>query len=403
MLRKIFPLYLLVFADILGGGIVLTLFPSLILISKNFLSPEASYGLRCFVLGVLYASYPCAQFLVSPFFGDLADKLGRKKILVISTLLTALSFALTGIAIEIGSLMILFVSRFLAGIFSSNRSVAQAAIADLSTVKTKGKNLSRLGFFISVGFAIGPYIGGKLSEKSILSWFDFATPFYFATILFMVILGIVAIFFKETFQPKERMKIRFLQSLEHILEVVKFPSLRFLFLTYFLFCFGLFLFIIFLSAFLLKEYHFNQGQIGNWMGYYASAIAVTTLWLNPLLLKKYPPRKLIFLPTLLASIFIWGLILFEGYVSLLIFIPLIAVSSSMPWANFLSSTSNMVSEQVQGKVFGILASIWAFAYFSSSLISGGLLAHGAKVPLIAGASLLFVTAFCYQFFNRKKA
>jgi len=403
MLRKIIPLYLLVFADLLGAGIVLTLFPGLVLISKDFLPLETSYGMRCFILGALYSSYSLAQFLFSPFFGDLADKLGRKKVLVISTLLTAVSLALSGMAVQMASLTLLLISRLLSGVFSSNRSIAQAAIADLSTVKTKGKNISRLGFFMSIGFTIGPYIGGKLSEKNILPWFNFAIPFYFATILFMVVLSIVAIFFKETFKPKKEIKIRFLQSLEHVLEVVKFPVLRFLFVTYFLFLFSFFLYVILLSTFLLKEYHFNQGQIGNWMGYYAAGIAVSTLWINPLLLKKYPPRKLIFLPMLLASIFIWGLILFKGHISLLIFLPLISITSTLPWANFLSSASNMVSKQVQGKVFGILASIWAFSYFSSTLISGSLLVHGAKVPLIAGASLLFVTSFCYQFFNRKKA
>jgi DHA1 family tetracycline resistance protein-like MFS transporter len=77
---------------------------------------------------------------------------------------------------------LLFVSRAIDGFTGGNISIAQAAIADVSTPETKQKNFGLIGMAFGVGFVVGPFLGGVLSDPSFVSWFSFDTPFWAASI-----------------------------------------------------------------------------------------------------------------------------------------------------------------------------------------------------------------------------
>src|SRR5690606_7309938 len=105
------------------------------------------------------AIYAATNFLFSPFWGTLSDRYGRRPIILISILITALanlSFAL------VGSLAMLMVQRALAGMGSANISAANAYIADISEPKDRAKNMGMVGAAFGLGFIFGPLIGGYL-------------------------------------------------------------------------------------------------------------------------------------------------------------------------------------------------------------------------------------------------
>lgn len=399
MFKKMAPLYFLVLNDVMAAGIVLTLFPALILKSDLFFSASVSITFRSLFFGVLLACFPLSQFLVSSLLGDFGDKFGRKVVMVYSTLFSCFSMILSGVAIWLGSLSLLIISRFLAGIFSGNRPIAQAAVIDLSTKETKAKNLSRLSFFLSLGFAIGPYFGGKLSDQHLVSWFNFELPFYFSALLFLVNVLSLILFFKETRAPKVQEKVNFTKSFTDIWQVAKFPKLLPLFVIYFIYTFGLFLFGTMFPAYLLEEFHFSQGLIGDFVGYYALSLAVANLWINPLIVRYIQPSKAIFLPTLICSIAIYCVTLPIGITAVWIFIPFVGMTLGISWNNFLATASNQAHDSVQGKVFGIMSSIFALAYFFSTFFAGSLLIHGPKIPLVIGGTLVFIAGFAYFLFS----
>src|ERR1044071_1665536 len=130
-------IFLTVFIDLVGFGIVLPLLP---IFAKNF---DASG----FTIGCLMAVYSTMQFLFAPIWGRWSDRIGRRPILLISTMGAAISYAIFGIACgQTGTtaLVLLFVARAFAGVCGANITVAQAYIADITPPDERSKKMGSI-------------------------------------------------------------------------------------------------------------------------------------------------------------------------------------------------------------------------------------------------------------------
>jgi MFS family permease len=132
--------------DLVGFGIVLPVLP---LYAERFDASPATIGL-------LVASFSLAQFVFSPIWGRVSDRVGRKPVLVLSLFGTAVGSLLTGLA---GSLWLLFAARALDGVSGASVSVAQAAVTDLAPPSVRPRLLGLLGAAFGLGFVAGPAIG----------------------------------------------------------------------------------------------------------------------------------------------------------------------------------------------------------------------------------------------------
>lgn len=144
-------IFLTVFIDLLGFGIVIPLLP---IYSKAFGASELQ-------LGLLFSCFSGMQFLFAPLWGRLSDRIGRKPVLVGGLIGTAVSYYFFARA---DSLAMLYVSRLAAGFFGANISSAQAYIADVTTEKDRAKGMGLIGAAFGLGFTFGPLLGGKLSD-----------------------------------------------------------------------------------------------------------------------------------------------------------------------------------------------------------------------------------------------
>ena len=115
------------------------------------------YGASGFEVGWLFASFSLAQFVMAPVLGRLSDRIGRKPVIVISLVGTAVGSLITGLA---GSLWLLFIGRALDGASGASLSVAQAAVADIAPPDRRPQMVGMLGAAFGVGFVLGPAIGG---------------------------------------------------------------------------------------------------------------------------------------------------------------------------------------------------------------------------------------------------
>src|SRR5262249_11287691 len=135
---SIFIIFLTVFIDLIGFGIVLPLLP---LYSRNL-------GATGLLIGVGQASYSAMQFLFAPGWGRLSDRIGRRPVLLVSTagaVVSYLIFALgCGLAGHLG-LWVVLGSRILAGICGANITVAQAYIADITPPEERSKKMGLIG------------------------------------------------------------------------------------------------------------------------------------------------------------------------------------------------------------------------------------------------------------------
>ncbi|MEQ1872650.1 MAG: MFS transporter [Ilumatobacteraceae bacterium] len=133
--------------DLVGFGIVV---PILAVYAERF-------GASGLTVGLLFAAFSAAQFVFAPLLGRLSDRVGRKPVIVISLLGTAVGSFVCGAA---NTLWLLFVGRILDGASGASLSVAQAAVGDMASPAERPRLMGLLGAAFGVGFVIGPAIGG---------------------------------------------------------------------------------------------------------------------------------------------------------------------------------------------------------------------------------------------------
>ena len=186
--KKVLPIFIIVLVDLLGLTIIIPLLPLY----------TAAMGATPFVIGLLAATYPVMQLIGGPFLGGLSDRFGRKPILLVSQIGTFIGFMILGFATM---LPWVFISRLIDGISGANIVVAQAAITDNTTEKTRTQGLGLLGAAFGLGFTIGPAIAGialTLSDNNYQIPAFIAAGFSFLSIL------LTNFWFKETLTDEVR-------------------------------------------------------------------------------------------------------------------------------------------------------------------------------------------------------
>lgn len=140
-------IFITVFLDLIGFGIVLPLLPGY---AARLQVSEAA-------IGVLVASFSLMQFLLAPWWGRLSDRIGRRPVLLVGLLGSAVSYLLFAIA---ASYWVLLLSRVVAGVMGATVNVAQAYLADVTTPEERPRALGMIGAAFGLGFVVGPGLGG---------------------------------------------------------------------------------------------------------------------------------------------------------------------------------------------------------------------------------------------------
>ena len=142
---------LVVFVDLIGFGMIIPILP---LYAKSFQAAE-------WQIGLLLACYSFMQFLASPVLGYISDRIGRKPVLLVSLIGSAIGYAVMASA---ASLTMLFIARIIAGICGASVGTAAAYIADITPPENRSRRMGLIGAAFGVGFVLGPAIGGILSQ-----------------------------------------------------------------------------------------------------------------------------------------------------------------------------------------------------------------------------------------------
>jgi multidrug resistance protein len=145
--------FFVVLIDLIGFGIVL---PHLAFYADRM-------GASAITVGLLYSVYSIAQLVFSPIWGALSDRIGRRPVMMISTLGASASYLLFAFS---GSLAMFFVARFLAGVMAGNISTAQAYVADVTTPENRSKGMGMIGAAFGIGFVLGPALGALIGRWS---------------------------------------------------------------------------------------------------------------------------------------------------------------------------------------------------------------------------------------------
>lgn len=396
---SILPIFFTVFLDLLGLGIIIPILPATLLDPISGVLPFSyTFATRSLILGFLIASYPLAQFFGAPILGTLADEKGRKKLLLLSLAGTLLGYVLFALGIIQNNIYLLFMGRMLDGFTGGNISIAQSAIADISDESTKARNFGLIGMAFGLGFVIGPYVGGKFSDPSVVSWFTYATPFWLSASLATINIALVIWKFPETLINRRIVKVSILTGFKNIKKAFSYKDLRIMFLVGFFLTMGFNFFNQFFQVFLMGKFHFSQSRIGDFFAYMGIWIAISQGGILRPLSKKFKPIEMLGVSILLITIAYPILLLPNKSIGLYLIIPFIAILQGLIQPNSTAIISNLATKDNQGEILGINQSIMSIGQAIPPIIAGFITSISLNLPTLFAAAATFIAWIIFKFF-----
>ena len=389
--RALYPIFLTVFIDMLGIGIIIPVLPALFFEEgSDFFRTAVPQDERAIIYGFLLAAFPVMQFFGAPILGALSDRKGRKPLLMISLFGTMVGYFLFAISLYIQSIPLMLFSRMLPGFTGGNISIVYSALADVSDGPARTKNFGFVGMAFGLGFILGPALGGLLADSSVVSWFNSSTPFWFTTIITFINIILVQFLFKETLeQPKER-AISFMTGFRNVLSSFQMANLRAVFTVALLMSLGFTFFTQFFSVALIEKFDYTEKDIGLFFAWVGIWLVFAQGFLVNVLSKKFKPTTLLQVTMLTLSFFIGLVIVPDDVFWEYALAPMIAISFGITSPNLVAAISEQASPSQQGEILGINQSMQSLGASLPPIIGGYLTAMNFLYPIIASSIIIFI-------------
>jgi DHA1 family tetracycline resistance protein-like MFS transporter len=179
MTRPLLVIFLTIFVNLVGFGIIIPLLPFY----------AETFGASPLVVGMLFAVFSLCQLIAAPILGDLSDRYGRRPILIVSLIGTVISFVMLALA---HSITMLFIARIVDGLSGGNISTARAYVADVTEPKDRSRAFGLIGAAFGLGFIFGPGISALLAPIS------YTAPIWAAAGLTLVATAMAWMWLPET-------------------------------------------------------------------------------------------------------------------------------------------------------------------------------------------------------------
>ena len=350
-----------------------------------------NFGGSVLLITVAFGLFSFFQFFVSPFWGNLSDKIGRKPLLILNCIAELIANILLAIATN---LPIIFLARIIAGLFKTNISVGTAYIADITDEKNRAKGMGMFGVAFGLGFTLGPLAGGLIAGSnytqetlSLVAWL--------ASAINLLNLIFVITSFKETLPKEKTIQVK-KNELSKQIETVKNPTL----FPYFLLIF--FIYAVFsgmegtIAVWTKETFTWGPKEVGFVMLLAGFCQIIVQGFLLRVLIKKFNEIKLI------ASGFlslICGFSLIPTENIYLIPLAIIFLSYGIGISNpCINSILSKKSENNKGLILGTGYSCQAAARFIGQPLAGFIfLNFGKNVPFYFDAAFLVMVALGYMF------
>ena len=387
-------LFLIVFSNLLGFGIIIPLLPYY---AENF-------GANPNEVTLLMASYSLMQLIFSPILGRISDIYGRKKILILCLIGSAISYFLLYFATSFG--LVLF-ARAIAGLFASTTAIANAYVTETTSSANRSKGMGLIGAAFGLGLVFGPVIGGYFGGGDIDN-INYKMPFIFAIIV-AIISFVLAHFI--LIEPKKRNKqfisINFLDSFKDLINLFKIPALLFLITVSFLVTFSFAGFETTFALWTERAMSWASKQTGFAFTFTALLAALVQGVFIGKLTKSFGEIKLLITSCFLMLIGLFFITLsIQNLFYLTFSLGILGISVGLGNPSLNSLLSKNLSKNIIGASFGVIQSVGSLARILSPLVAGNLFYFfGINSPYNFGAFLMFISLliFFYYFFILKKS
>ena len=365
-----FALYLAAFVSIMSFSMV---FPLLPLYAKTF-------NASTLVIGLLASSFALAQLLFSPFWGKISDRFGRKPILALGLFGMSASFFLFGLA---GNLSVLFVLRFLHGVFAGAIfPTTRAYIADCTTKKDRAKHFGRVGAAMALGAVFGPAIGGVLAQESI------SLPFFVASFIAALNFVYIARLLPESIQKKSK-NIDLRKAALNITQLwkgLKGPLAPF-FLLVFAWSFTMSNTQVSIPLLGLEKFHMTVQEIGLLFTVLGGVIAFTQAILLPIILKFVTKRAAVVIGLSIMSLGFGSMPFLPGMELVYISMGIAAFGASIS-RPLLSALISEETHSAMGATLGAAGAFENMGRLTGPMLGGLFLGIAFMIPFLASIGIV---------------
>jgi DHA1 family tetracycline resistance protein-like MFS transporter len=366
-----------VFLDLLGAAMLIPVLAYIVRL----------YNTDALTVGLLSVIYSAAQFAAAPILGWLSDRSGRRPVLLLSVLGSAIGYFIFGLG---GALWVLFLSRLIDGITGGNISTAQAYIADVTPPQERAKNFALMGAVFGLGFILGPAIGGALGQYSV------TLPAFAAGTLSLLSVIFGYFMLPESLPKQKRASAPFTWSavnpIRAISDMAKLPSLGVLLLATFVFNFVYGGMATNFSVYTIEK--FGAQPLENAAVFTLSATigVIVQAGVVPRLVPRLGERRLALSGLVLQVLGFLGIVVAPAFWALYAIIALIGAGNALMRPTLTALISNSVSFREQGKVAGVTASLTSLTYVFGPLWAGVTYDYVMQsAPYWTGAILLALT------------
>jgi MFS transporter, DHA1 family, tetracycline resistance protein len=316
------------------------------------------YGGNAFAIGLLFSCYSFVQFLTAPALGALGDRYGRRAIMLVSLCGAILGFSVFTIG---GALWVLFAGWMIVGGFDCWIATAYAYMADTTESSDRTRYFAFLTAAIASGFVIGPATSGFFSRTSP------TTPLYVlvALLVFAAIWGYLSM--PESLPPSQRstsLKLSHLNPLSQLRDILQFPQLQLLLLSFLLFWPSVIVLSANLPSLLFDRLSWTPEQISSILVIYGVLVVSVQLFILPLLLRRFQETHLAIFGGLASASAFFLLALFPITGSLqLAYAGIVVFGLGQPLVQtcLTGAMSKSMSADIQGRVAGSVAAVMAIA------------------------------------------
>jgi multidrug resistance protein len=390
-MSPLFVIFLTVFIDMVGFGIVIPVLP---LYAEHFHATPLE-------IGWLTGIYSGMQILFTPLLGRLSDRVGRRPVLIVSLAGTALGFLLMGWAT---ALPLLFVARIIDGATGGNISTAQAYIADVSTPENRSRSMGLIGAAFGLGFTFGPMIGGVMSHIS------YGAPFYFAAALAATNVVLLYFILPESLSKEYRSSPHIRTRLAEVFQHGHGRLFGTIVVTYLFQISGFAIMTTLFALFTEKHFGFDARQTGYVFGFIGIISVILQGGLIGRLVKMFGETALARTGLVLLAASLAFLPLVASVPALLLACALIAIANGLVNPTLNGLASQMIDRSWQGRAMGLMQSAGSVGRLVGPLLGGWLLmfdldrplSNYARTPFFVSAGILFA-AFLLALNVRKPA
>lgn len=369
----LFVILFTVFVDLIGFGVIIPFLP----FYARAVGREAAPA----ILGGLIAIFFAMQFVFSPLFGRLSDRIGRRPVILGTLVLAMVGHLILSVAVS--SIVLLFAARILAGMGSGNLSVAQAYVADRTRPEERARGMGLIGASFGVGFVVGPIIGGVLSP------FGLAGPALGAAALAAANLGLASLYLPESLTPEVR-KRNGREGHAHFIEIAGRPALRALLIAFFIVSFAFSAVPVAFPSFGIEVLGFREPELVL-IFTYIGGIIILVGTVAGRLARRVGTERLVAAGSFAIMVGLLLMPLVTHWTAYVALSGLVTLGVALAFPLIPSLVSKRTSPREQGAVLGVAQSLGSLGRVPGPLVAGLLFGSlGPASPFLLGAALMAI-------------